>query len=272
MAARRSDRIRFLIKPSPFGTRGWLALREDLAPGGASAEEASRGLARRFAAIQAWFSDLDDFDTRSPAKIIAERAVGAGLLNPAYALWILETLVLFFRYGRKKGEGMSWKLYHDSFLKKDVEHDWLKDEAFRFIDELLTPEGVARLLYPAVREFYGAFGADKYLVTRNLERIAYRYSRVIPYKAYFHEVRDKAALVEAFVAAHPGLTRYGSGGDSSEDEGIAEVLEFHHRRGDIEKPVCLYRASSPLDLNRTFNVFVGKDRSGLAGVLARGQE
>jgi hypothetical protein len=270
MTARRNDRIRFLIKPSLFGPRGWLALREDLFPSGSMCGEAGRGLARRFAAIQAWFSDLDDFDTRSPAKIIAERAVGAGRLNPAYAGWILQTVVLFFRFGRKKGEGMSWKLYHDCFLKKDVEHDWLKDEAFRFIDELLTPEGVARLLYPAVREFYAAFGADKYLVTRNLERIAYRYSRVIPYAGYFHEVRDKAALVESFIAAHPDLARYGSGGDSSEDEGIADLLEFHHRRGEIEKPICLYRASSPLDLNRTFNVFVGKDRSGLAGILAGG--
>jgi hypothetical protein len=260
---------RFIIEPSLGGEGGWLALRGDLAPEGADLVDLRRQLARRFAGIQVWFSDLDDFDTRSPAKIIALKAVGAGRLSPAYAWWAVSTVALFLRHGRKRGEALSWKLYHDSFLKKEAGQDWLKDEAFDFIDRLLTPEGVAALLYPSVKEFYEAFGADKYLVTRNLERIAYRYSKVLPYAGYFHEARDKVAIVESFIASHPGIRRYGSGGDSEEDVAVAEFLERMYRRGGIERPICLFRAPSPRALNGAFNVFVGKDRSGLASLLAQ---
>jgi hypothetical protein len=145
--------------------------------------------------------------------------------------------------------------------------DWLKDEAFRFIDRTLTPSGVSALLYPSVLEFYARFDADKYLVTRNLERIAYRYSKVLPYTGYYHEVQDKAVAVETFIEEHPYIKFYGSGGDSEEDAEVAKVLDSLHRKGEIEKPVCLFRAASPLALNRTFNVYVGKNRSGLADVL-----
>ena len=48
----------------------------------------------------------------------------------------------------------------------------------------------------------------------------------------------------------------------------ADVLDFYYREGRIEKPVCLFRAGSPLTLNKAFNVFVGKNRSALARVLA----
>ena len=260
-------KIRFLIQPNPIGSNAWLALREDLIVEGGIAEN-FRCLARRFEDIQVWFSDLDDFDTHSPAKIIAMKGVGAGRLNPAYALWAVQTILLFCRYGKKRAEAMSWKRYYDAFLKRAKDEDWLKDEAFRFIDELLTPEGIARLLFPAVPEFYAAFKAEKYLVTRNLERIAYRYSRVLPYSAYFHEVKDKAAIVESFLVSRPDTVRYGLGGDSEEDAEAAAVLEFYHRVGKIEKPLCLCRASYPLPLDRTFNIFVGKDRSGLSGVLS----
>jgi hypothetical protein len=260
--------IRFLIKPDILGTNGWLALREDLLLSGAGAEAQKRDLARRFAATQVWFADLDDFDSRSPAKIIAMHAVGAGHLRPAYLRWALRTLLLFLRHGRKRGESMSWKLYYDAFLKRNAGGDWLKDEAFRFIDRLLTPEKVSDLLYPAVREFYAAFGAEKYLVTRNLERIAYRYSKVLPYAGYFHEVPDKAALIESFLKARPEVKRYGSGGDSAEDGLAADLLDFYHRRGAIEKPLCLFRADRPGAFHGSFNVFVGKNRSGLSGILA----
>jgi len=258
MAPRRRDRVEFIIRPNLTGTNGWLALRRDLCP-----DE----LPRRFAAIQVWFSDLDDFDSRSPAKIIAMKAVGAGYLNPAYYRWMLGTLLLFCRYGKKRGEAMGWQRYYESFLKRDAEHDWLKEEAFRFIDALLTPESVSSLLYPSVRDFYTLFAAEKYLVTRNLERIAYRYSKVLPYAGYFHEVKDKAALVERFIRERPGIRFYGSGGDSVEDEGAAEILDFYYRVGRIEKPLSLFRADSPHRLNRAFNIYVGKDRGGLARFL-----
>ncbi len=104
-------------------------------------------------------------------------------------------------------------------------------------------------------------------MTRNLERIAYRYSKVLPYTGYYHEAKDKAAVVEAFIKSRPEVRRYGSGGDSAEDEVAADVLDFYYRRGLIEQPVCLFRAGSPLVLNRAFNVFVGKDRTALAKVL-----
>ncbi len=268
MPRRRSYRVRFITKPGLGPEAGWLALREDLITEGLGVEEQKRELARRFAAIQVWFSDLDDFDTRSPAKIIAIKAVGAGHANPAYIAWALGTLLRICRYGRERGEAMSWQRYYDSFLKKEAGQDWLKDEAFQFIDRLLTPDAVSALLYPAVEEFYARFGAEKYLVTRNLERIAYRYSKVLPYSGYYHEARDKAAVVEAFVKSRPEVRRYGSGGDSVEDEVAADVLDFYYREGRIEKPVCLFRAGSPLALNKAFNVFVGKNRSALARVLA----
>ena len=268
MIKTRQDHVRFLIKPNLIGSNGWLALREDLALEGAETAEQGRDLARRFTAIEVWFSDLDDFDTRSPAKIIAMNAVGAGGWNLAYARWILKTICLFFRYGKKRAEAMSWKLYYDAFLKRDAEGDWLKEEAFQFIDALLTPARISDLLYPSVLEFYASFGAEKYLVTRNLERIAYRYSKVLPYSGYFHEVRDKALVVEAFIKSHPGLRLYGVGGDSSEDQEAAEVLDSYFRKGEIEKPICLFRAASPFALNSSFNVYVGKDRSGLTSILA----
>jgi hypothetical protein len=250
------------------GSKSWLALREDLVVGDPASAEQRRDLARRFASLQVWFSDLDDFDSRSPAKIIAMNAVGASQAKRAYLRWALETCFLFCRYGKKRAEGMSWKLYYDAFLKVDADHDWLKDEAYRFIDGLLTPEAVRGLLYPSVEGFYAGFCADKYLVTRNLERIAYRYAKVLPYAAYYHEVRDKAAVVESFVKAHPEIRRYGSGGDSSEDAEVAEVLGRYHAKGWIDRPICLFRAASPLRLDLAFNVFVGKDRGALAGVLA----
>jgi hypothetical protein len=272
MARRKSDGVRFLIKPNPIGSNGWLAIREDLQGEGLGVEEQGRDLARRFAAIQVWFSDLDDFDSRSPAKIIARRAVGAGYLNPAYIRWALETLRLVCRYGLKRGEAISWKRYYDAFLKREAGQDWLNEEAYRFIDRLLAPGSISRLLYPAVREFYSGFGAEKYLVTRNLERIAYRYSRALPYSGYYHEVRDKAAVVEAFIESRPEVKRYGSGGDSDEDGSVADLLDFRYRRGDIEKPLCLFRAGSPFALDRAFNVYVGKDRRGLASILQNDRE
>jgi hypothetical protein len=267
----RGPRVRFIIPPDLVGTKGWLALREDLLVDGMGRAEQRKDLARRFESLQVWFSDLDDFDSRSPAKILAMRAVGAGRISPAYIKWALRTLLLFCRYGRKRGGPMSWKLYYDEFLKADPEHDWLKDEAFAYIDRMLTPAGVAGLLYPSVQEFYARFGADKYLMTRSLERIAYRYSKVIPYAGCYHEVRDKALVVADFIDEHPYIRNYGSGGDSAEDEEVAKTLESLYRKGEIEKPLCLFRASSPLALNRAFNVFVGKDRSGLVDVLAEGQ-
>jgi hypothetical protein len=268
MPNRSAQRVVFVIKPNLAGSNGWLALRDDLAPAGLEASEIARDLARRFAGVQAWFSDLDDFDTRSPAKIIALKAVGAGRLNPAYARWLLETIVLVCRHGKKRAEAISWKRYYDAFLKQDADADWLKDEAFTFIDEMLTPGEIDRLLYPAVPEFYASFEADKYLVTRNLERIAYRYSKVLPYSRYYHEVEDKAALVEAFIEAHPEIKSYGSGGDSEEDAEVAEVLDLHYRKGEIEKPICLFRAGLGRSLDLAFNVFVGKNRSGLSGILS----
>jgi len=263
------NRIAFLIEPGLLGSGAWLALREDLLPGTASAAERSRELARRFAAVQVWFSDLDDFDTASPAKIIAMRAVGTGHLRAAYLGWMARTLILFLRHGKKRAEAMSWRLYHDAFLKEEAGRDWLKEEAFRYIDELLTPEGTARLLYPGVEDFYAAFAAEKYLVTRNLERIAYRYSKVLPYSGYYHEVSDKAALVESFLSSRPEVRRYGLGGDSEEDSEAAAFLERRYRAGAIERPICLGRAESPNALAGDFNVFVGRDRSALARIIAR---
>ena len=262
--------VRFVVSPNLLGSNGWLGLREDLLIPGAGVEAQSRDLARRFAEIQVWFSDLDDFDTRSPAKIIAMNAVGTKVYDPAYACWALKTLALFLRYGKKRAEGMSWKLYYEAFLKQDVEGDWLKDEAFKFIDDLLTPGKIAQLLYPEVREFYASFGARKYLITRNLERIAYRYSKVLPYSGYYYEVMDKAAVVEAFLKAHPEITRYGSGGDSSEDAEVADALYFHYRKGSIGQPLCLCRTDSPFSLDGAFNIYVGKDRSTLSRILAAG--
>jgi hypothetical protein len=267
MTRKAPNGIRYLIEPDLLGNNGWLAVREGLLPPGADTEAAKGHIARRFAAMQVWFADLDDFDTRSPAKGIAMRAVGVGHWNLSYMRWAVRTLLLFARFGRKRGEVLSWKLYYDSFLKRDAGKDWLKEEAFRFIDGFLTPARVEGLLYPAVREFYDSFGAQKYLVTRNLERIAYRYSKVLPYAGYFHEVRSKGALVKAFLKAHPEVRSCGSGGDSTEDESAADMLEFYHKKGEIEKPLCLFRAQRPGAFNGSFNLFVGKNRSGLAGIL-----
>jgi hypothetical protein len=43
---------------------------------------------------------------------------------------------------------------------------------------------------------------------------------------------------------------------------------LQYRRGRIDEPPCLFRASSPLALDEAFTVFVGKDRSALARLLA----
>jgi hypothetical protein len=267
MIGKNAARVRFIARPKLAGTKAWLALREDLIVGEGGRAEQLVALKLRFKSIQVWFSDLDDFDSRSPARIIALKGVGSDRTSPAYLRWAFRSLLLLCRYGLKRAEPMSWELYYNAFLKAEREHDWLKDEAFRFIDGMLSPEGVASLLYPSVPEFYARFDADKYLVTRNLERIAYRYSKVLPYSGYFHEARDKALVVEAFVEEHPYIRYYGSGGDSAEDEEVAKVLDFLYRKGEIEAPICLFRAGSPFALNKSFNVFVGKDRSALAEAL-----
>lgn len=269
MSKKAKNWVHYLIKPNLLGNNAWLGLRDDLLLPGADGEGQARELGRRFGAVQAWFSDLDDFDTRSPAKIIALRAVGTGHFRLGYLRWAMRSLGLIFSRGLSQAENLSWKLYYDTFLKTALDGDWLNEAGFRFIDRLLTPAGVARLLYPGVADFYSSFGADKFLVTRSLERIAWRYSRVLPYSGYYSEVGDKAQLMEAFIKARPGIRYYGLGGDSSVDAEAAEVLEHCHRKGRIEKPLCLFRAHSPLALDLRFNVFVGKDRSALAGLLAQ---
>jgi hypothetical protein len=268
MTSGKGNRVEFLIKPNLAGSNGWLALREDLILPGAEPVEAARSLSRRFAAIEVWFSDLDDFDSRSPAKLVAMKALGTSHLDPAYLRWGLGTAFSFLFEGRWRTEISCWKRYYEAFLKQNPEGDWLKEKAFESIDAFLTPRRIVSLLYPGVREFYASFGARKYLVTRNIERIAYRYSKVLPYTEYYHEVHDKASIVEAFMALYPEVRRYGSGGDSPEDAAVAEILDYYWRKGRIEKPLSLFRASTPRVLNPSFNVYVGKNRLGLAGIIS----
>jgi hypothetical protein len=196
--------------------------------------------------------------------------VGTGHFRPAYIAWLFRTIGLWMRQGRKLAESRGWKLYYDSFLKTSLDGDWLNEAGFRFIDRLLTPEGVSRLLHPGVEDFYARFPAEKYLVTRSLERIAWRYCKVLPYAGYYSEVSDKASLVEAFMKARPGIRYYGIGGDSAVEAEIALILEHAHKKGRIGQPVCLYRATSPRALDLDFNVFVGSDRSALAEALSEG--
>jgi hypothetical protein len=267
MAPSNGNRVKYLIKPNLLGTNGWLALREDLLLQGEGPTEAARGLARRFSAIEVWFSDLDDFDSRSPAKRVAMKALGTRHLDPAYLKWAFGTIVSFLRDGRWRTEISGWKRYYETFLKQDRTTDWLKQEAFESLEAFFTPQRIVLLLYPGVREFYASFGARKYLVTRNIERIAYRYSKVLPYTEYYYEVCDKAAVVEAFMALYPEVRFYGSGGDSPEDAAVAELLDYYWRKGRIEKPLCLFKAHSPRALDPSFNIYVGKNRTGLVEIL-----
>ena len=163
---------------------------------------------------------------------------------------------------------MGWKLYYDAFLKKAAGEDWLKEEAFQFIDSLLDARVSLRPpLSGGPRMSDAGFGAEKYL--GDAQPRAHRLSatrspalhRLLPRGQGQGGRRGGLHQVAAQVR------RYGSGGDSAEDEVAADVLDFYYRRGLIEQPVCLFRAGSPLVLNRAFNVFVGKDRTALAKVL-----
>lgn len=263
--------MNLLYKSNGIFSNNWFGINDKFIASFKSSKNIKKEIFQRFQCIQTWFSDLDDFDTISPAKKIALKAIGTNHFNPKYIGWSFKTLILLIIGEKKKIENDRWKVYYDSFLKQNVDNDWLKDKAFNKIDTLLSKNYIRKLLYPGIEDFYNLFKADKFMVTRNLERIAYRYCKVLPYKGYYHEVKDKGKVVEEFIKKHPKIKYYGSGGDSVEDEVAVDVLKYYYKKGTIEQPLCLYRADSPKKINLKFDIFVGKNRQGLVDFIKTGE-
>ncbi|MFH0797933.1 MAG: hypothetical protein V1906_00825 [Candidatus Woesearchaeota archaeon] len=212
----------------------------------------------RFANVQVWFSDLDDSDAKSPAKIIAASAIGASRFSLAYIGWCMKALYSSAAAG-KPSESYLWADYVERFLRGDG--------ALREIKDKFTDDFVSSTLYGGVKEFYSLLSARKYYVTRNIAEVVRPYASLLGFDGYFSEAKDKGRAVDDFVIGNPQVTRYGCSGDSAEDESMLDVLHFYKGRGRISDVVSLYIAGSQNAVSPDFDLATSRDRTGLVALL-----
>lgn len=236
----------------------WVTAREFLVRN-RPLEEVKRELKERFMQAEVWFSDLDDCDAESPAKAIATNAIGTAHSNLRYLLWCLGTgFAIGFKGNR--AESKRWEKYVENFLNNE--------KARKQVKELYIPETAKASLYKGVEEFYSILPAKKFYISRNIEEVISAYASVLGFEGFFSEVTDKGKIVERFLNTHPWIRNYGCSGDSVEDVSVVDVLRFYQFKKKIDTVITLYRAKRPkLRAKSSFDVHVGKDRSGLVEIL-----
>jgi len=219
-----------------------------------------KNLFHRLQDVQVWFADMDDSDAYSPAKEIAEKAVGTIYTSPRYLNWCIGTAFALMAKG-KKAESARWKKYVEKFLRKK--------RALKDLKEIFTEEKVKKSLYKDVERFYRALPADKYYITRNVREVVEAYAGYLGFKGTFPEADDKGKIVESFINGNPGIKRYGCSGDSIEDECVIDVLDFYRKKGKIEDTIGVYVTEKPEEshTNNKFEVQVSKERGALLEIL-----
>ena len=263
----------YIVKPKLFTGSSWLGINSQFISGLKNQDnliEIKDNIASRFQKIEIWLSDLDEFDAKSPAKYVAFKAVGTNYFNFDYIKWAFHSFFCLFLKDRKKLEVLRWKEYYNLFLKQNLDDDWLKDAAFNKIAVLLNQNKIDNLLYPGIIDFYDSFKARKIMITRNIERIAYRFCQFLSFYKYYYEVDDKGKIVETIIKENPQVRYYGIGGDSEEDALAFDTLLHYYKKGKIEKPLSLQRVYSVKKLFPHFDLYIGKDRRALVNVIKNG--
>ncbi|MFH1669780.1 MAG: hypothetical protein ABIA62_07680 [Candidatus Woesearchaeota archaeon] len=206
--------------------------------------------------VQVWFHDLDDNHAKSPAKDIAMRAVGTGHLSSDYISWCAGTAIALAKQG-KSCETERWRLYVDKFLRGTDAREQLK--------AMFTPERVCRSLYLGVRGFCSLFpAAGHHYVSRNIDEVVSAYASALDFDISYPESDQKHKVVEKFIFDNPQIEKYAVDGDSAEDAMMIDVLR--HYRKDV---IGFYSmdASRESDADEMFDVFTGKDRTGIVDIL-----
>jgi|SRR3989344_352019 len=214
-------------------------------------------LRQRINGVQTWFFDLDDNHAPSPAKKIARRAIGTSHLSPKYLQWCASTALKLAKK-EKAAESETWKDYVDSFLRNT--------KARAEVQRLFTPEYARQSLYPGVEDFCGLISdAQRFYVTRNIAEVVRVYASILNFDGFFAEANNKERIVEEYLQSHPHVERYGVEGDSEEDAGMIEILQFYKR--DV---VSLYSTDDPSSkINKRFDYSLSKDRTELVELLRK---
>ena len=263
----------YIVKPKFFIGNSWLGINKQFLTGSKNKDtfaEIKDKIASSFQKIEIWLSDLDEFDAVSPAKYVAFKAVGTKYYNIEYIKWAFYSFLCLFFKNRKKLEVIRWKEYYNLFLKQNLDNDWLKDEAFKKIAVLLNQNKIKRLLYPGVIDFYDTLKVKKIMITRNIDRIAYRFCQFLSFYKYYYEVDNKGKIVESIIKENPHVRYFGIGGDSEEDASAYDTLLYYYKKGKIEKPLSLQRVYSMKKLFPDFDLYIGKDRRALVDVIKNG--
>ncbi len=241
--------MKFLVEPTESG--GWVAAQDNLD------EILSREL---ILACDVCFSDLDDTDTPSPAKKIAYDSLKSTMIfDPIFLGWCFIARYKLLREG-KQAESEVWKYYMELFLR-----DSKKREKIR---KRFTEENIPDLLYPGVQEFYEMLEvAKKFYITRNIIEVVKPFADFLGFDNVMVEVFDKERVISQIIERYPEFRRCLVKGDSEEDEGILDKLDFYKGKGRIEDVVSCYVADSPDNINEKFTFNIGRNYFGLVGIM-----
>ncbi len=218
-----------------------------------SAESIIDNLRERFYSTEAWFLDLDDNHAKSPAKMIAKRALGTSRFNPSYLNWCLQTAVALATRG-KASESESWRDYVEKFLRNP--------ESIEEVRKVITPELAKNSFYPGVLDLCGMLTGRKIYVSRNIEPIIRVYAGVANIDDCIAECSDKSFPVSEYLTRNLHLNNVGIEGDSEEDIKMIEAARSRDR-----KVISICSMDSPEKPVEGFDFYVSKDRRGLVELL-----
>jgi len=223
-----------------------------------SREFICKDLKEKILSTQVWFSDLDDSDADSPAKLIAKKAIGTSHFSLRYISWCCGTAKdLLFKC--KNSESARWKKYVEKFLRTD--------KAVKGLEALFTPEFVQTSLYPSVEIFYSLLSAHKFYISRNVLPITQAYSNFLNFAGVYCEEDNKGEVVENFIKNHPQFVKYGISGDSVEDEAMVDVLNYYAKIGKIDVISCYISGNKYWESSK-FDIQISKDRRGLLEIIS----
>jgi len=223
-------------------------------------------LRKKILEAQVCISDLDDTDARSPAKEIGiyRNLFRKRMFNPRFFLWALNGLVKYVKK-RKNVESECWKEYIELFLRDQNELANVKKSFDKY--------EIKRLVYQGVKEFYSLLpNTYKVYFSRNIIEIVNIFGTYLGFNELHAEVHDKEMETVLFVEKDlksrnkKPFTKYLVRGDSIEEEGILEALDFYKRKGRIEYVVSCFRTTREKE-NPKFSVNVGNTDMGLVSLL-----
>ncbi len=243
--------MRYITGPK---SRIWVAVNDELASN-KSDEELKNNLKKRTESVQAWFFNLDDNHAPSPAKNIAYKRVGTGILDPKFISWALAK-GMPARFDKGK-ETKAWQDYVDRFLRNE--------DALKKVKEIYNEEKAIGSLYPGVKEFVDLLsGSERFYVTRDIAEVAEAYCSALGLNGFFAEESQKGRAIEKYLRKHNRINVIGIDGDFEDDAEMIDVAKFYGK--DV---VSFYFMDKPKDslMNKKFDYAASKDRSGLVEIL-----